>query len=87
MTEDRTKPRRSLARVLGFAALFAIFGCALLGAAAFQYGMSVGLAAGATTYVLYAIPATIYDWPRVTFGDVLAFLAGILAFIMSLFDW
>ena len=87
MSEDRARPRRSLARILGFVALFTIFGCALLAAAAFQYGMSVGLAAGAATYVLYAIPATIYNWPRVTFGDILAFFAGILACILSLFDW
>jgi len=41
--------------------------------------------------IVYAVPATIFDWPRLTWEDVLStigtILSGIGNFVSALFDW
>ena len=59
--------------------------------AAFDLGFVQGAATAGSVFVLYSIPATLFDWPRITLADALDLLAGIVGaitdFIKSLFGW
>ena len=64
--------------------------CAI-GMAAFNLGMMHGAATAAGALVIYSVPATLFDWPRITLADVFELLSGIVraivGFFASLFDW
>ncbi len=59
--------------------------------AAFDFGFVQGAATAGSVLVLYSLPATLFDWPRITLADALDLLAGIVEviadFIKSLFGW
>jgi multisubunit Na+/H+ antiporter MnhB subunit len=59
--------------------------------AAFDLGFVQGAATVGSVLILYSVPATLFDWPRITLADALDLLAGIVGaitdFIKSLFGW
>jgi hypothetical protein len=59
--------------------------------AAFDFGFVQGAATAGSVLILYSVPATLFDWPRITLADALDLLAGIVGgiadFIKSLFGW
>jgi hypothetical protein len=73
------------------AALAIVVGMTALVMSAFHVGMITGLGATGGALVVYAVPATIFDWPRLTWDDVLSGLGAIIsaigAIILALFDW
>jgi hypothetical protein len=58
---------------------------------AFNVGFMQGAATAGVALVVYSVPATLFDWPRITLTDVLDLLAGIVGavadFFKSLFGW
>jgi hypothetical protein len=58
---------------------------------AFNLGFTHGTAARALGVVVYSVPATLFDWPRITFSDVIelisAAVSAVVEFFKSLFDW
>jgi hypothetical protein len=86
-----TKPGRRRAVVKLLVVLVMIVGVAALAMSAFQLGIATGLGTAGGVLIVYAVPATIFDWPRLTWDDVLsgvgAILSAIGAFILALFDW
>ncbi len=87
----RPKRRRWRALLKVLAVVLILVGVAALVSTAFQLGMTQGLATAGGVLVVYAVPATILDWPRLTFEDVISALGAILAavgtFFLALFDW
>lgn len=59
--------------------------------AALDFGFMQGAATAGVVLVIYSVPATLFDWPRITLTDALDLLAGIAGAIIegikSLFDW
>ncbi len=88
MSAARPPRRRSLLKPLIVLALVA--GLAALLMKALQVGLLAGLALAGGGYVVYAIPAALLDWPRLSLGDIGDFLSAILeaivGFVTSLFD-
>jgi uncharacterized membrane protein YccC len=89
MSDPRRRRRRGL--VKSVVALMVLAGVAALVTAAFRVGMAQGLAAAGGVLVVYAVPATIFDWPRLTLEDVMSALGALAAAIgaafLALFDW
>jgi len=87
----RLLPRRA-GRVLRLGLVLAVFTaiCAVA-MTAFNLGFTHGTAAGALGVVIYSVPATLFDWPRITFSDVVELLSAavsaVVEFFKSLFDW
>jgi len=58
---------------------------------AFNFGFTQGAATAGVVLVIYSVPATLFDWPRITLADALDLLAGIAGaivnFVKSLFGW
>lgn len=83
--------RRRRRGMLVFIVLFGLIGVAAAAMSAFHIGMLSGLAVGGGVLVIYTVPATIFDWPRITWEHISAFFAAILAavggFFASLFGW
>lgn len=87
--EAKRSRRRGALRTLLALALLCSF--VLVATSAFRLGMMAGLAAAGAGLIVYSVPATIFDWPRLTLEDVIDFFAAILSaigsFFASLFDW
>jgi hypothetical protein len=64
---------------------------AALVTSAFEIGFMTGLGATGGALIVYSVPATILDWPRLTWEDVVSTIGAILSaigsFIASLFGW
>jgi hypothetical protein len=64
---------------------------AVLAVQAFNGGYAEGLGAGAVVLIIYTVPAMVFDWPRLTFEDIIhalgALVSAIGSFIAGLFDW
>jgi hypothetical protein len=54
---------------------------------AFKLGVATGMAGAGAGLIAYHVPALIFDWPRLTFGDVLAFIEAVIDWIVGLFSW
>ena len=71
--------------------LLALGGFAAFAISAFQVGVLSGLGLGGGALVIYMVPATIFDWPRITWDDITgivgAVLAAVAGFFASLFGW
>lgn len=80
------RPRRSRGAIVAVAllGLTAWIASTIL---AFEIGFLDGLALGGGALVVYMIPATIYDWPRITWDHISACLAAITGFFASIFGW
>ena len=91
MTTLKQPPRRgrSVSRASVVLGVFA--GFAGLAISAFQLGVTTGLGAAGGVLIVYAIPATIFDWPRLTFDDLIAAISAVFSaigsFFSSLLDW
>jgi hypothetical protein len=87
--DPRPRRRRAIRKVL--VALAIVAGMTALVMSAFQVGMTTGLGATGGALIVYAVPATIFDWPRLTWEDVLSTIGTILSaignFVSALFDW
>jgi hypothetical protein len=59
--------------------------------AAFNFGATQGAVTIAVAAIVYLVPATIFDWPRITLADIAEFvwaaIAGFFSFLRSLIDW
>jgi hypothetical protein len=88
MSASQPPRRRSLLKPLVVLAL--VVGLAAMLIQTFEVGVLAGLALAGGGYVVYAVPATLLDWPRLSLGDVgnflLAILEAIVGFVTSLFD-
>ena len=82
-------PSRRWGRALAaFAlAISAIVAIAVLAVQAFNWGLAEGLGAGAVTLVIYTVPATVFDWPRLTFEDIINALGALVSAIGSFIAW
>jgi len=91
-TKDMRLPHRGAGRVLRLGLALALFSaiCAVA-MTSFNLGFTHGTAAGAVGVVIYSVPATLFDWPRITFSDVIdllsAAVSAVVEFFESLFDW
>ena len=91
-TRDTRLPPRGAGRVLRLGLVLAVFSviCAVA-MTAFNLGFTYGTAAGAFGVVVYSVPATLLDWPRITLRDVMdlisAAVSAVVNFFKSLFDW
>ena len=87
--DQRPRRRRAIVKVLVVFSI--VVGMAALVISAFQVGMVTGLGATGGALIVYAVPATIFDWPRLTWEDVLSTIGAIVSaigsFISALFDW
>jgi hypothetical protein len=85
------RPRRGRAVLKVFVALAIVVGITALVTSAFQIGVMTGLGATGGALIVYAVPATIFDWPRLTWEDVVSTIGAILSaigtFIASFFSW
>lgn len=76
-------------RLVIILALLAGFTASLLWA--FELGAMTALVAVGGGALVYSVPATIFDWPRLGWDDVAEILTGLLtaigAFFSGLFDW
>ena len=85
-------PHRRGARVLRPGIVLIAFGgiCAVI-MAAFDLGVMHGAAAPAGVLVIYSVPATLFNWPRITLAVIAELLCGIAravaSFFAALFDW
>lgn len=89
MSANAAPPRRrSILKPL--LVLAPVGGLAALVISAFQVGVTTGLYLAGGAYVVYAVPATILDWPRLSLADIgdffMAILEAIVGFFTSLFD-
>ncbi|HYF56669.1 MAG TPA: hypothetical protein VEA41_20620 [Salinarimonas sp.] len=92
-TSPQNPPRRRRGR--GFLRLAlvvgALYAIAWIAMAAFGLGVSHGLLTGGGALVVYTVPATIFDWPRLTFSDIVDVVTGIweavVGFFASILDW
>jgi hypothetical protein len=84
----RPPRRRRVLKPLLVLALLGELAAMLVGA--FQVGLSAGLALAGGGYVLYAVPAAIFDWPRLSLADIgdflLAIVDAVVGFFTGLFD-
>ena len=89
MSTDGKPPRRR-SDLKTLLVLVLVGGLAALLISAFQVGFLTGLVLAGGGYVVYAIPATLLDWPRLSLGDIGDFLAAIvdavIGFFASMFD-
>ena len=71
----------------GLVVLLAMLGS--LGAliSAFQLGFVNGVALAGGVLFVYLVPATIFDWPRITWDHVAGFFSAITGFFASLLGW
>ncbi len=53
--------------------------------AAFNAGFMQGAATAGAVLVVYSVPATLFDWPRITLTDAFDLLAGIVGGIAEFF--
>ena len=85
------KPCRGRAILKSVVALTIVAGLTMLVTSAFRLGMNTGFAAAIGAFVVYSVPATIFDWPRLTWEDIMSALGALAsaigAFIRALFDW
>ena len=91
-TRDTRLPPRRAGRVLRLGLILAAFsGICAVAMTAFNLGFTHGTTAGALAVVIYSVPATLFDWPRITFSDVIELLSAavsaVVEFLKSLFDW
>lgn len=56
-------------------------------ASAFQVGVTTGMASAGAGIIAYQIPAMVFDWPRITASDILAFIEGVIDWIAGLFSF
>ena len=88
-SHPRPRRRRAVLKVL--VALAIVVGITALVTSAFQVGVLTGLGATGGALIVYTVPATIFDWPRLTWEDVVSTIGAVLsaigAFISALFDW
>jgi hypothetical protein len=88
MSAAKPARRRSVPKPLLVIALGV--GLAALLIDAFQLGVLTGLALAGGGYVVYAVPAALFDWPRLSLGDIgdllMAIVDAIVGFVTSLFD-
>ena len=91
MADQHPRRRRGLAVLALALAIGAVGVVAAITVAAFNWGFTEGVTAGAVMLIVYTVPATVFDWPRLTFTDVVEALIGlwsaIVSCIASLFDW
>jgi hypothetical protein len=89
-----TDPRRRrglplLGRLAAFCLVLCVFAALLVGV--FELGVLAGAAGAAGLLVVYAVPATLFDWPRFGLSDLLDLVAaigrGIAWLVALLFDW
>jgi hypothetical protein len=58
--------------------------------AAFKLGVMHGVGTSVVAVVIYSVPATLFDWPRITLADLASWSATLArdrGFFASLFDW
>jgi hypothetical protein len=88
MSAAKPARRRSVLKPLLVLAL--VIGLAALLIDAFQIGILAGLGLAGGGYVVYAVPAALFDWPRLSLGDIgdllMAIVEAIVGFVTSLFD-
>ena len=91
MNRSKERPRRGRSVLRAVLALGVSAGLAGLAIFAFQLGLATGVAAAGSVLIVYAIPATLLDWPRPTFDDVIAAISAVFSaigsFFSSLLDW
>jgi hypothetical protein len=91
MVSRRPRRRRALALLAFSLALGALGTVAAITTAAFNWGFAEGMTAGTVMLIVYTVPATVLNWPRLTFTDIVEALIGlwsaIVSCIASLFDW
>lgn len=67
-----------------------VVGLAVLLIDAFQLGILAGLALAGGGYVVYAVPAALFDWARLSLGEMgdflMAIVEAVVGFFISLFD-
>ena len=91
-TTSTQAPRPRGARLIRLGVVLVGFGavCAIT-MGAFDLGFMYGTATAVGALVIYSVPATLFDWPRITLTDVVELLCGIasaiVGFFASLFDW
>lgn len=90
MNTDSQRPRRR--PFLRLAVIVTAFGaiCAIA-VAAFNLGAAHSAGTAVVALLIYAVPAAVFDWPRITLSDVFELLSAavgaLVEFIKSLFDW
>lgn len=83
---DEVSKRRGRAFiVLLVLAFFVLIAVGLV--SALKIGFAAGMVGAGAGVIAYQIPATAFDWPRVTFDDVFAFFEAVLDWIADLFSW
>jgi len=87
MAEPHAPRRRGQALVALTLVMGVIVAIAVLAVQAFNWGLAEGLGAGAVTLVIYTVPATVFDWPRLTFEDIINALGALVSAIGSFIAW
>jgi hypothetical protein len=89
---SKRPPRRRAARLIRLGVLLVVFGaiCGTL-MTAFNIGVMHGAGTSVVAVAIYSVPATLFDWPRITLADFVELVCdiwrAIVGFFASLFDW
>lgn len=78
---DRQASGRRFVKIL--LAFGILGGVATLAVQIFQLGVLTGLATACGLLVVYSVPATLFDWPRLSLSDI---IAGIGALLVAIFE-
>lgn len=85
MDERVSKRRGRAVIVLLVLALAALIVVGLI--SALNIGFAAGMASAGAGLVVYQVPAIVFDWPRLTLEDVLAFFSAVFDWFLDLFSW
>jgi hypothetical protein len=84
--EERVSKRRGRAVIVLLILLLAALVVVGL-VSALKIGFAAGIASAGAGLVVYQVPAFVFDWPRLTLQNVLAFFSAAFDWFLDLFSW